>query len=118
MLSPPGVATSSRFPPFLPYTYPYSAAPTSQSSSPPFSMSGNLSVSSFLTWDHAIAIEWAPRSPQPSPSSYWCPVPSDHLETVALDVDGHHAAVDNTLMSLDFRSNGNTKTQNQIGQLT
>ncbi|SJL11784.1 uncharacterized protein ARMOST_15193 [Armillaria ostoyae] len=96
MLSLPGVAAASASPPFLPYTNPYSVATTSQSSSPLFSMSRNPTASSFLTWDHTIIVKWATRPPRPSLSSYQCPVPSDHPETIGLDIDGCHAAIDDT----------------------
>ncbi len=96
MLSSLGIATSSPSLPFPPYTYTYSIATTSQSLSPLFLMSRNPMASFFLTWDHTIVIKQAPRPPQPSVSSYQPPVPSNHPETVGLNIDRCDTAVDDT----------------------
>lgn len=71
-----GVATPSSYPPFPPHTHSYSRATTSQSSSPPLSMSENPTASSFLAWDHVIAMKtgtntFPPHFPIPPTS---CPI--------------------------------------------
>ncbi|SJL13674.1 uncharacterized protein ARMOST_17122 [Armillaria ostoyae] len=91
-----GITAPSRSLMLPPYNQAYSLATTTRTSLPPFSISGNPTVRSSITWDHANAVKWTSTPPRSSPSSHWRPVPSDPPKTVRLDVEGCHAAVDDT----------------------